>query len=35
MQELADQGFRAQGTTVGKTAISGNEVVVIVRRIVK
>ena len=35
MQELADQGFRALGMTVGKTAIGGNEIVVIARRIAK
>ena len=35
VQELADQGFRALGMTVGKTALGGNEIVVIARRIVK
>ena len=35
MQELADQGFRALGMTVGKTAVGGNEIVVITRRVAK
>lgn len=35
MQELADQGFRALGLTVGKTALGGNELVVIARRPMK
>lgn len=35
MQELADQGFRALGMTVGKTAMGGNELVVIARRVAK
>jgi hypothetical protein len=35
MQELADQGFRALGMTVGKTAAGGNELVVIARRVTK
>ena len=35
MQELADQGFRALGMTVGKTAMGGSEVVVIARRLMK
>ena len=35
MQELADQGFRAVGMTVGKTAMGGNELVVIARRVAK
>lgn len=32
LQELADQGFRAVGMTVGSTAIGGKELVVITRR---
>lgn len=32
LQELADQGFEATGLTVGKTAMGGNELVVITRR---
>ena len=32
LQDLADQGFRALGMTVGKTAVGGNEIVVIARR---
>lgn len=32
LQELADQGFEAVGMTVGKTAVGGNELVVITRR---
>jgi hypothetical protein len=35
MQEVADQGFRALGMTVGKTALGGNEIVVIARRPIK
>jgi hypothetical protein len=35
MQQLADQGFRPLGLTVGKTALGGNELVVIARRPVK
>ena len=35
LQELADQGFRAVGMTVGKTAAGGNELVVIARRAAK
>jgi hypothetical protein len=35
MQGLADQGFRALGMTVGKTALGGNELVVIARRVAK
>jgi hypothetical protein len=35
IQELADQGFRALGMTVGKTAVGGNELVVIARRVAK
>ena len=35
MQELADQGFRALGMTVGKTAMGGAELVVIARRVAK
>ena len=35
MQALADQGFRALGMTVGKTAAGGNELVVIARRAAK
>jgi hypothetical protein len=35
IQELADQGFRALGMTVGKTAMGGSEVVVIARRVAK
>ena len=35
LQELADQGFRALGMTVGKTAMGGNEIVVIARRVAK
>jgi hypothetical protein len=35
MQELANQGFRALGMTVGKTAMGGNEIVVIARRVAK
>ncbi|HUQ80452.1 MAG TPA: hypothetical protein VM076_04920 [Gemmatimonadaceae bacterium] len=35
MQDLADQGFRALGMTVGKTAMGGNELVVIARRVAK
>jgi hypothetical protein len=35
VQELAEQGFRALGMTVGKTALGGNEIVVIARRIAK
>jgi hypothetical protein len=32
LQELADQGFEATGLTVGKTALGGDELVVITRR---
>jgi hypothetical protein len=35
MQALADQGFRAIGMTLGKTAMGGNELVVIARRVAK
>jgi hypothetical protein len=35
LKELADQGFRALGMTVGKTAVGGNELVVIARRVAK
>jgi hypothetical protein len=35
LQELADQGFEATGLTVGKTAMGGNELVVITRRKVR
>ena len=35
MQDLADQGFRALGMAVGKTALGGNEIVLITRRIAK
>ena len=35
LQQLADQGFRAVGMTVGKTALGGSELVVITRRLVK
>ena len=35
LQQLADQGFRAVGMTVGKTALGGSELVVVTRRLVK
>ena len=35
LQALADQGFRAVGMTVGKTAMGGSELVVVTRRLVK
>jgi hypothetical protein len=35
MQDLADQGFRALGMAVAKTALGGNKIVVITRRIAK
>lgn len=35
LQQLADQGFRAVGMTVGKTALGGSELVVVTRRLAK
>ena len=35
LQVLAEQGFRAVGMTVGKTAMGGSELVVVTRRLVK
>ena len=35
LQEVAEQGFRAVGLTVGKTAIGGSELVVVTRRLAK
>jgi hypothetical protein len=35
LQQAADEGFRAVGMTVGKTALGGSELVVVTRRLVK
>ena len=35
LQEAAEQGFRAVGMTVGKTAMGGSELVVVTRRLAK
>jgi hypothetical protein len=35
LQQLAEQGFRAVDMTVGKTALGGSELVVVMRRLVK
>lgn len=35
LQESAEQGFRAVGMTVGKTALGGSELVVVTRRLAK
>ncbi len=35
LQEAAEQGFRAAGMTVGKTALGGSELVVVTRRLAK
>lgn len=35
LQEAAEQGFRAVGMTVGKTALGGSELVVVTRRLAK
>lgn len=32
LQEATEQGFRAVGLTVGKTAVGGNELVAVTRR---
>jgi len=35
LQQVADQGFRAVGMTVGKTLMGGSELIVVTRRLVK
>lgn len=35
LQEIAEQGFRAVGLTIGKTAMGGSELVVVTRRLAK